>query len=484
MFKTQNLYQNDEKWKSTKLGNSNETIGGWGCLLTSVTMMLNGIGYSETPDTVNEKMKGAGGFQGAFFIPSVLPYVWPNCAYRDMQPCESFPAPLTQIDAAIAAGKPVILQVDWNKQAGIQTHFVLVKEKKGNDYILYDPYKYPGDGPEKEVLLTTRYKYNGATIESEISGVLWFDSYSAAPPEPPTMTKVPVPADKFVIFAVEDDLALRADPSVGGYLWKRMPLGTELTCLEPKATVKAKLGVNGQWINIQNPNGDQGYVAAWFVSDTKDKPAAPAVSKPAAAPAASATTKPAATAAAPAMKLPPGALAFVPTEELSFRTQPVISPETVIRRVPPTEMLVSIEPAKDAIAKVGVTGQWLKVRDTSNKEGYVAAWYVKYASGAQPPITTTATATTTTTTTSTAAAPAPALAPGGVLKVKATAEGIALRKQPVVTDASLIYRLPLGTVFTVTEPNAEGKVGKNDQWLKVKDPNGADGYIAAWFVAR
>jgi SH3-like domain-containing protein len=170
------------------------------------------------------------------------------------------------------------------------------------------------------------------------------------------------------------------------------------------------------------------------------------------------------------MKLPPGALAFIPTEELSFRTQPVISPETVIRRVPPTEMLASIEPAKAVIAKVGVTNQWLKVRDASNKDGYVAAWYVKYASGSQDSATTTAAPTTP--------------APGGILKVKATAEAIALRKQPVVSDASLIYRLPLGTVFTVTEPNAEGKVGKNDQWLKVKDPNGAEGYVAAWFVAR
>jgi hypothetical protein len=35
MFKTQNLYQNDERWKNVKLGNSSETIGGWGCLLTS-----------------------------------------------------------------------------------------------------------------------------------------------------------------------------------------------------------------------------------------------------------------------------------------------------------------------------------------------------------------------------------------------------------------------------------------------------------------
>jgi len=461
MFATKNLYQNDEKWKSTKLGNSNETIGGWGCLLTSVTMMLNGIGYNETPETVNEKMKANDGFQGAFFIPSVLPYVWPNCAYRDMQPCESVPAPIAQIDAAVAAGKPVILQVDWNKQAGIQTHFVLVKEKKGSDYVLYDPYKYGGDGPDKEVLLTTRYKYNGAQIESEISAVLWFDSYSAAPPEPPKVTKVPVPADKFVIFAAEDDLALRADPSVSGYLWKRMVLGTELTCLEPKATARAKIGVNGQWINVQDPKGDQGYVAAWYVSETKGQPSAPSAPTTVSAPAASST---------PAAKtLPPGALAFVPLEELSLRSQPTISPETLIRRVPVTETLICVEPANQAIPKVGMTGQWLKVRDASNKEGYVAAWYVKYASGAaaQQP-----------------AASAPSAMMGGPLKVKATAEGIALRKQPVISDATLIKRLPLGTEFTVTEPNAEGKVGRNDQWLKVKDPTGVEGVVAAWFVAR
>ncbi|HXD10757.1 MAG TPA: SH3 domain-containing protein, partial [Anaerolineales bacterium] len=183
------------------------------------------------------------------------------------------------------------------------------------------------------------------------------------------------------------------------------------------------------------------------------------------------TPKPASTTpAASAAKLPPGALAFFPIEELSFRTQPVIKPETVLRRVPVTEMLVSVEPANVVIPKVGVTNQWLKVRDASNKEGYVAAWYVKYASGSQP-----------TTTNAVASVP---VAAGGVLKVKATAEGIALRKQPIVSDATLIKRLPLGTEFTVTEPNAEAKVGKNDQWLKVKDPTGTEGVVAAWFVAR
>src|SRR5688572_24853377 len=251
MFVTKNLYQNDDLWKSTSLGHSSETIGGWGCLLTSVTMMLNGIGYNETPVTVNQKMKKAGGFQGAFFIPSVLPYVWGNCAYRDMQPCESTPAPIADIDAAVAAGKPVILQVDWNKQVGIQTHFVLVKEKKGNDYSIYDPYKYSGDGPDKEVLLTTRYKYNGAKIASEISAVLWFNNFGINQPEPPKVEKVPLPAERYVIYAVEDDLSLRAEPAVTGHLWKRMTAGTELISLEPKATAKSKIGVNGQWIRVQ-----------------------------------------------------------------------------------------------------------------------------------------------------------------------------------------------------------------------------------------
>lgn len=467
MFVTKILYQNDDAWKNSSLGNSSETIGRWGCLVVSVNMLLNGLGYNETPLTVNQKMKAAGGFQGAFFIPSVLPYVWPNAAYRDMQPCETSPAPIAQIDAAVAAGKPVILQVDWNKQAGLQTHFVLVKEKKGNDYSLYDPYKYGGDSPDKEVLLTTRYKFNGGKLASEISAVLWFDSYSNTPPEPPKVTKVAVPAEKYVIYAGEDDLALRADPSVGGYLWKRMLLGTELTSLEPKAQAKAKIGVQSQWIQVQDPKGDQGYVAAWFVSEQKGKPAAaPATAITVSAPTPGSAPKPGSASAPKPAPVPAGAIALFPTEELSFRSQPVISEATLIRRVPPTEQLISLEPANQAIAKVGVQNQWIKVVDANKKEGYVAAWYVKYASGS----TAQATATT-------------ASSSGGAVKVKAVAEGVALRNQPIVNDSTLIKRVAINYEFTITEPGGESKIGANDKWIKVKDAT-HEGYVAAWFVAR
>jgi hypothetical protein len=469
MFVTKNLYQNDESWKNESLGHSKETIGGWGCLLTSATMMLNGIGYNETPLTVNEKMKGAGGFQGAFFIPSVLPYIWPNCAYQDMQPCETSPAPTSLIDAAVAAGKPVILQVDWNKQKGLQTHFVVVKEKRGDDYVIYDPYKYSGDGPDKDVLLTTRYKYNGAKLAAEISAVLWFNSYSTTPPEPPKIEKVTVPAEKYIIYAGEDDLALRAEPSVGGYLWKRMLVETELICLEPKAQVKAKIGVQGQWIQVQDPKGDQGYVAGWFVSEQKGKPASSSTPTTVAAPAPKpgAAPKPAPAAPAPAAPVPAGALALYPTEELSFRTQPIITPETLIRRVPTSEQLICLEPANQTIAKVGVQNQWLKVRSADKKEGYVAAWYVKYAGGSTAQTATAATPATTT----------------GTNKVKTTVEMVSLRNQPVVSDATLVKRVPINYEFTITEAGGEAKIGANDKWIKVKDAT-HEGYVAAWFVSR
>ncbi len=467
MFVTKNLYQNDDQWKNVPLGASGEsTIGKWGCLLTSATMMLNGIGYNETPVTVNDKMKANGGFQGSLFIPSVLPYIWPQCAYRDMQDCETTPAPIPYIDAAVAAGKPVILQVDWNKQAGLQTHFVLVKEKKGDDYIIYDPYKYGGDSPEKEVLLTTRYKYNGAKLATEISAVLWFESRNVQPP--PAKTKLPVPAEKFILYAAEDDLALRAEPAVTGYLWKRLMMNAELTSLEDKAKAKAKIGVQGQWIQVQDSKGDQGYVAAWYVSDKKAVPASPSTPKPGPAPAPSPAPKPG---AAPApgkptpAPVPSGALALIPTAQITLRSKPVQSADNVIRYVETTEQLISLDPANEAIKKVGVQNQWIKVRDAGGREGYVAAWFVKYAGGS--------TAQTGSTTPST----------GGAVKVRTTAEAVSLRNQPVVSDATLIKRVPINHEFIIVEAGDESKIGANNQWIKVKDAAN-EGYIAAWFLTR
>ncbi|HEY3475359.1 MAG TPA: hypothetical protein VGK56_12160, partial [Anaerolineales bacterium] len=272
MFNAKALYQNDEKWNNVNLGDSSVTIGKWGGLLTCITMMLNGIGYHETPNTVNAKLKKADGFLKALPGPPYVAYVWPNCIYRGITRCEKSRVPIARIDEAVAAGKPVILQVDSSERTGIQTHFVLVKEKKGDDYVLYDPYKAKGDHEDKNVLLTQRYKHNGAKLESEISAVLWFDFDRAELPEHPKVTGVlpPPKADILTLYAAEERLVLRADSSVDSYPWKCLFRGTELTCLEPKTTAQAKLGVRDQWIHVQDPTGEQGYVSALFV--TSDLP--------------------------------------------------------------------------------------------------------------------------------------------------------------------------------------------------------------------
>ncbi|HNC08693.1 MAG TPA: SH3 domain-containing protein, partial [Anaerolineales bacterium] len=308
---------------------------------------------------------------------------------------------------------------------------------------------------------TTRYKYNGAKLATEISAVLWFNNYGINTPEPPQKTKLPLPAEKYVVYAAEDDLALRADGSVTGYLWKRMLMNTELISLEDKAKAKAKIGVQGQWLQVQDPQGDQGFVAAWYVSEKKGS-ASTSTTTTVTTPTLDSTPTPGGSGTG--VPVPAGALALIPTAQISLRSKPVISPDNIIRYVQPTEQLISLEPANVAIPKVGVQNQWIKVRDASKKEGYVAAWYVKYEGGS--------TAQTTTSTTS-----------GGTIKVRTTVESVSLRNQPVVSDATLIKRVPINYEFTITEPGGESKIGANNQWIKVKDATN-EGYIAAWFVTR
>jgi hypothetical protein len=58
-----------------------------------------------------------------------------------------------------------------------------------------------------------------------------------------------------------------------------------------------------------------------------------------------------------------------------------------------------------------------------------------------------------------------------------------MRKEPIVSDASLIKRVPVNYEFTIAEAGGESKIGANNQWLKVKDAT-HEGYVAAWFVTR
>jgi SH3-like domain-containing protein len=264
---------------------------------------------------------------------------------------------------------------------------------------------------------------------------------------------ISLPSGALALFPTVE-LAFRKQPRISpDNVIRRIGVTEQLVSLEPPDIALRKVGREGEWLQVKDATGKEGYVASWLVGFPKDSADQRIFTSAPATP-----------------KLPPGTLLVLPVAQLSFRSQPVLSPETIMRYIPISEQLVCIEPVQEVIIKVGVQNKWLRVRDSSGKEGYVAAWLVKYASGS------TAQQSTTSRTVMSIN--------DGPLKVIATAEGVALRKQPVISDATLIKRLPLGTELTVLEPNAEAKIGKNDQWLKVKDPTGTEGVVAAWFVAR
>ncbi len=126
------LSQQDPLWKQDILGfgDPEDTIGYLGCALTSVAMLLSGHGYSETPKSLNKKLKNVNGFVSAAIRWGSVSQIYPNVTVRSNISCTMSPAPLELIDAAIATGQPAIVQVDSSPANGIQTHWVVIYGKK------------------------------------------------------------------------------------------------------------------------------------------------------------------------------------------------------------------------------------------------------------------------------------------------------------------------------------------------------------------
>jgi hypothetical protein len=461
MISIKHLSQIDPAWKNKQLGNgSSSTIGQYGCLLTDITMVCNYYGFDETPASLNDKMRGVGGFQGIYIIPAFLPVALPGMIFRDFLQCRDQPAPLAQIDACLAADKPVIVEVDYSPSAGMQNHWIILTAKKGDDYVMIDPYPYPVE--TKEVTLKGRYGFAGGPSEI-IQSVVWLDSSRAPVVKPGPVTPGTGVEASFVVYATADALAIRSQPLVAETtLLKRVAIHTRLAVLESDLDARAKIGVMNQWLAVRDPSdGTEGYTAAWYVAAEELAPS-------------------------PAQPVNPNTGTRTPqyilktiVDGLAVRRVPVINDTNLIKRVPLNSDLIALDPLADVQSKLGVLNQWLQVKDLAGDKGYVAAWYVTPAPGQ-------------------AALGTDAQQPAGVsfdvggsakpepLMVRAAEEGLALRKLPVVTRKTLIKRVHLNAELLVLEPRetALSKIGVPGQWLLVKDINGKKGYVAAWHVLR
>lgn len=368
------LYQNDDRWKDKFLGFANDsTIGQFGCLLTSLSMVSNALGADETPETLNEKMKAAKAFQGpwirAFMIGSALP----NVKYvKNVECYGDVPAPISEIDSWLATGKPVIVEVDYSPDPDIQNHWIVIYAKQGDDYLIRDPWK----GAKSDQTLNQKYGFAGGPVQL-INRVIFLDgtpasgSTSAAPPaSTPSKTTPPPPPPPpastttpsgFVVMTNVDALTLRSSPQIAdNNILKRLPVNSKLLALEAEATAKAKVGQQNQWIKVRDIEGKDGYVAAWYVTSATE-PALGARPNPTGGQKAD----------------PPKTLTVRTTaDSVTLRSKPVVAADTVIKTLPLNSELLVTETGTPE-KKIGVQNQWLQVKDIQGKEGYVAAWYVK-----------------------------------------------------------------------------------------------------------
>jgi hypothetical protein len=385
------LSQQDPKWKNDRLGfgDPGDTIGYLGCALTSVAMLLSGHGYSETPKTLNQKLKNVNGFVSAAIRWGAVSQVYPKVTVRSSISCTTTPAPLELIDAAIAAGQPAIVQVDRSPAAGIQTHWVVLYGKKGDDYIMLDPWPYQPD-ITKEDLLMKRYA-QGNMLKRAISHVILYEVYGSGLPGPITTPSTPVST---VYARVKDSvtwgLNVRSsiDTSSMANVLEVVPAGTQLLLLESDGA--AKIGAVNQWVRVRTSQGQEGFVAAWYLENAPWVEATPApvpTAEPVPVPV---SEPPVSTPETPSMPTTPTEPPKEDEKEdkLIVRVSSAVGVSGLRLRKTPSKggalitilkagtRLTVLEPAKKAKTKIGKANQWLHVRGPNKQRGYVGAEYV------------------------------------------------------------------------------------------------------------
>jgi hypothetical protein len=91
----------------------------------------------------------------------------------------------------------------------------------------------------------------------------------------------------------------------------------------------------------------------------------------------------------------------------------------------------------------------------------------------------------------TASTAAPTSATGGAAQaaqrvteiyVQPIVESLSFRSEPITSPDTLIKLLPFRSKLKDTDSQALSKVGRQNQWLKVQDSDGTNGYVAGWLV--
>jgi hypothetical protein len=386
--------------------------------------------------------------------------------------CRNVPAPMAEVDAALDAGKPVIVELDMSPNPGLQNHWVLIYARQGGDYLIRDPWPVP---VEASASLTQRYGFAGAPAQIITYAVFYENpGFNPPPPQPPTPTEVMIVVNDQPDIVSAGGLALRDKPNAfGTTVLKRLPVGATLTPLEPATTVTQKVGVFNQWLNVKTQDGVSGWVAAWLVH-ARSVPAATKVLELPAAKRRGAKVLDPETAVQPPLRPAIQVRVKKTTKNATIRSKPRTG--KVLKVVKPGATLIVLDSEKTATRKAGQRGQWLKVR--ANKIiGYVSAAYVELKPAKKKAMPR---ALPKDITDLLAATNEPDARP--VFRVIAE-PALNLRNAPS-TSASVLQLLPFGSLVLLRETieSAGPKIGEKNTWVGVATLEGVAGFVAGEYL--
>jgi hypothetical protein len=123
--------QNDPVWSKDTIGETSQTLGGVGCLISCAASAMTELGIDITPAELNEKLSEVGGFSGASLIWYKIHEAIPEVDYTYSR---VFSAKTIEND--LSEGRLPIVNVRY---FGGATHWVLIIGAKDGEFMIYDP---------------------------------------------------------------------------------------------------------------------------------------------------------------------------------------------------------------------------------------------------------------------------------------------------------------------------------------------------------
>ncbi|PIU03767.1 hypothetical protein COT44_01265 [Candidatus Shapirobacteria bacterium CG08_land_8_20_14_0_20_39_18] len=118
--------QRDERWAKQMIGGSTETIYDVGCLISDIAMISTFYGDRRTPSDI------AADSSNFFSNTAYMVSPWPSQAGKTYTELLNMDA----VDQELSAGHPVIVHLNL----GGDGHFIVLKQKDGDDYLIHDPW--------------------------------------------------------------------------------------------------------------------------------------------------------------------------------------------------------------------------------------------------------------------------------------------------------------------------------------------------------